>query len=197
MRPSSLINPPLLPPRHDPNSEEARILGRLSLRREFNHRRKFFRTEVQKVLPPLEILEEQSANRHHPRRRLEKLHLPQMLKNMVKIRKPERPKRSIPVKTMDQDQEDPEQINSDADDVDRLPSRFLRRRHKLLLGKIPILGYTVIKSEKNPIPRPSYSVYMNPDGLSPDNQYHTDRLSEAGSLNTTWIRLANNQGKIK
>ncbi|KAF4573093.1 hypothetical protein EYR36_007603 [Pleurotus pulmonarius] len=47
--------PPLLSPRADPKSEEARLLGPLSKRRELNFRWRYFVSEWKKVRPPLNI----------------------------------------------------------------------------------------------------------------------------------------------
>ncbi|KAF8323260.1 hypothetical protein DL93DRAFT_2151545 [Clavulina sp. PMI_390] len=51
----AVLNPPKLPPRADPSSSEARLLGPFSLRREKNIRRRFFREESDRTLPPLAL----------------------------------------------------------------------------------------------------------------------------------------------
>jgi hypothetical protein len=53
--PESLSSPPMLPPRADPASEEARLLGPFSLRRKKNVHRRFFREELGRTMPPLEL----------------------------------------------------------------------------------------------------------------------------------------------
>ncbi|KAF9508915.1 hypothetical protein BS47DRAFT_1349878 [Hydnum rufescens UP504] len=53
--PAQLHNPPTLPLRADPHSEEARLLGPLSLRREVNIHWKYFTEEKSRILPPLEM----------------------------------------------------------------------------------------------------------------------------------------------
>lgn len=55
LKPSNLDRPPTLPPHFDSSSEEARLFGGLSKRREKNIRQRFFKHEVQKVYPPLEV----------------------------------------------------------------------------------------------------------------------------------------------
>jgi hypothetical protein len=55
LRPAQLESPPALPPRADPNSEEARLLGPLSLRRRANIHWRFHSYEVSRIYPPLEI----------------------------------------------------------------------------------------------------------------------------------------------
>lgn len=194
IRHSSLVTPPRLPPHHNPDSNEARILGRLSLRRELNHRRRYFFTETRKVLPPLEIVETRHRVTVHNRKSLNGLQLPQMLRNMVVIRKPEEPRRSVSVTANAQEGSEE---SKNLTHVAGLPSRFLRRRHKLLLGKIPVLRYTETLSDNKPTVHSSFSVTMDPYGLSPDNQYSSDRLSEPDASNTAWIKLANNRDIIK
>lgn len=48
----------MLPVRADPTSEEARLLGPFSLRRKSNIHRRFFREELGRTLPPLELRHE-------------------------------------------------------------------------------------------------------------------------------------------
>ena len=45
----------MLPARADPASEEARLLGPFSLRRKANIHRRFFREELGRTMPPLEL----------------------------------------------------------------------------------------------------------------------------------------------
>lgn len=53
LKPLDLVIPPNLPAKFDPESAEAKALGRLSKRREVNLRWRFFTRETAKVYPPL------------------------------------------------------------------------------------------------------------------------------------------------
>lgn len=55
MRREHVLKPPLLSPRADPQSDEARLLGPLSKRLEANVRWRFFANEAKKVHPPLQV----------------------------------------------------------------------------------------------------------------------------------------------
>ncbi|KAF8898926.1 hypothetical protein BD779DRAFT_48542 [Infundibulicybe gibba] len=56
LSPQALNSPPLMPARANPSSEEARLLGRLSKRREVNIRWRYFTVEWKKIRPPLEVV---------------------------------------------------------------------------------------------------------------------------------------------
>ncbi|KAG6854231.1 hypothetical protein C0991_009249 [Blastosporella zonata] len=58
----SLTFPPILPLRADPSSEDARLLGPLSKRREVNIRWRYFTREWRKVLPPLQVVIKDSSS---------------------------------------------------------------------------------------------------------------------------------------
>lgn len=51
----NLRSPPTLPPRADPGSEDAVLMGPFSKRREVNIRWRYFTSETRKLLPPLKI----------------------------------------------------------------------------------------------------------------------------------------------
>ena len=55
LRPEDFSNLRTLPPQANPKSEEARIFGRFSKRREVNVRWRFYKDELRKVFPPLEV----------------------------------------------------------------------------------------------------------------------------------------------
>lgn len=70
-----LHSPPTLPSRADPNSEEAKLLGPFSKRREVNIRKRYFRAESAKVLPPLQVtLEKASPDGVHTTTNMDDVH---------------------------------------------------------------------------------------------------------------------------
>lgn len=52
---ANLVNPPVLPARADPSSPDAHIFGLLSKRREVNIRHRYFASEWKKIFPPIEV----------------------------------------------------------------------------------------------------------------------------------------------
>ncbi|KAJ7706370.1 hypothetical protein B0H17DRAFT_919441 [Mycena rosella] len=149
--------PPTLPPRADPASEEARLLGSFSKRRETNARWRYFVAEWQKVRPPLQVVV-RSGPTDSPGVKLDDVRregirsLPMqglhVFEDVEKLASPPLPlakrrTRNPRVK---------------APDPDTVPSRWLRRRYQELLSRIPVLTYTA-----PPAKTPSYySVSLSP-----------------------------------
>ncbi|KAJ7786126.1 hypothetical protein B0H16DRAFT_18455 [Mycena metata] len=147
-----LESPPKLPPRANPQSEEARLLGPFSKRRETNTRWRFFTEEWQKVKPPLEVVVDAES-------------YGSTLDNVRSVGI-----RSLPLQGLS--------VFSDVEALARTrqenvrskdphmpskphPPRWLRRRYRTLLDNLPILTYK--KSEGQ---TPRYSVSLSPSRIS-------------------------------
>ena len=148
--------PPSLPDRIDPDSEAVRLLGRVSKRREVNARWRFFTEEVQKILPPFEVSTSfapeyvglsESMNKSCERKRsveggFQNVGLLDTLIQMAgAMEGPPQPRRA---RNVEKDRSSATQ-GAKSDDTSALkvgpiPSRTLRRLHRELLGKIPVLG---------------------------------------------------------
>ncbi|CCA67571.1 hypothetical protein PIIN_01399 [Serendipita indica DSM 11827] len=134
-----ILNP--LPARADPASDEARLLGPLSLRRQKNMHRRFFLEQTRRVYPPLEVLRSPSsteASTPIPQTGLETLSPIAMLHSLSLPAAPiSRPSRSDDT---DRPLEEPEYAVISAARKMRVhgrSKRWLRRRYRELLGQIP------------------------------------------------------------
>lgn len=166
------INTPRnLPARADPTSEEARIFGPLSKRREVNIRRRFFRTETRKLLPPLaiEVTESRKRNKENTLRNfdIEKMNLLDDVERVVGelCRGPTKTRR---------------ECQSKADLTDRHPSRWIRRRYRWLLSRLPYIVYR--GTEANNI-----GVQISSRSFCP-YQKTPAYMSEADSTTISWIQ---------
>jgi hypothetical protein len=80
-------------------------------------------------------------------------------------------------------------------DADRLvlPSRFLRRRYRELLGRVPILTYVpgkpVIDSEGPPVGQ--YKVSLAANALSRRVQHETTHSQELDAVDLAWFERGN------
>ena len=192
-KPKQLQHPPTLPPRADPESSDAKILGPLSKRREVNLRWRFFEEETAKVLPPIEVS------------RVHTVEPPTSLDEPVETGTIKGAKTggvsqstSPPVGFQGTSVlSDLESIASPNPNVPKhatsppLPNptnntpptskinRFIRRQHRKLLGKIPILTY--FKHPTNPVGK--YEVSLSPlVGL-------TSAIPMADEADLAWLRL--------
>lgn len=149
LKPEALVNPPTLPARADPSSEEARLLGRLSLRREVNIRWRFHSGELKRTYFPLELSEKGSSNgeanaRPVPRQTgAEELALVAELERLATS-----PHDGVPIPRRQRaalkDQKGDHKPNTHQESFESnfnspKPVRFIRRRYRELLGRVPIL----------------------------------------------------------
>ncbi|KAL0071793.1 hypothetical protein AAF712_000715 [Marasmius tenuissimus] len=181
--------PPTLSPRADPSTEEARLLGPLSKRREVNTRWRYFVREWKKVYPPLQlILRDPSSGAESARP--EDIH-------RVNIREVGAQGHGLfeeieklvgkPLSTRRLTRR--ERKTSEAADTPnapvRHPSRWLRRRYQRLLGKLPVLAYT---KGKNPNSG-RYNVELSAMSLAHDLRT-TFRQPEMDTDNLAWYELS-------
>jgi len=111
---AQMDHPPTLPERARRSSEEARLLGPLSKRREANIRWKFFVTQLDRVIPPLQVTGPSKAASL-----LEKAALYSGIEGLVG-----------------------RQTQRSSSIASSYPARWLRRRYQLLLGRSPILTFS-------------------------------------------------------
>ncbi|KAF8501929.1 hypothetical protein JB92DRAFT_2741094 [Gautieria morchelliformis] len=136
---SALHAPPTLPERADPSSEEARLLGPFSRRREVNIRWRYHTGELKKTYFPVELTRPAVDDACRLRETgAEELKLLEEVERLASsphsdgIPRPRRERRTVPEqKSVSQ----PIQ----AEFSSSLPRRFLRRRYRELLSRIPIL----------------------------------------------------------
>lgn len=188
LTPKKLSFPPTLPARADPTSDEARLLGRLSKRREVNIRWRFFVKEWKKVLPPLQVVcDEPSNSSKHTNvwgagirgfGMQKKGVFEEILEIVGRSHKP------VPTKKESRNAYG----TSEASRVQEIrhPSRWLRRRYQELLGRIPILVYTC---GRNGTPG-NYSVTLSPNATAPSLRHTPSCLSEVQSEDDhQWLSL--------
>ncbi|KAI6047782.1 hypothetical protein EDC04DRAFT_22564 [Pisolithus marmoratus] len=179
LKDTSFAFPPTLPERAKPGSEEANLLGPLSKRRELNTRWRYFTTEVKKVLPPLQIsveppLPDNSANNDARQHRCIGFEETNLLQQVVDLagctRTSPLPTRGIAA----------DRVHNPFDG--NLPVRWLRRRYRELLGRLPLLTYHPAKSEPH-----TYTVSISRNALT-GGKLQVSRLRFVGEKDLAWIR---------
>ena len=183
-----------MPSRADPTSEDARLYGPFSKRRQVNIRWRYFSHHWKRLYPPIEISHQET---HTPSQEgfapdaekrgvglqgaglLEEL---KMLAGDVSQR-PITPRRINPVY---RPESPPNTTNRGA-----LPNRYLRRRYRELLGRIPILtrsnvpGGQKTATEANAIGK--YKVSLAANALSPRVQHEVVHSSEVDAVDLAWL----------
>lgn len=216
LRHSSLKKPPTLPAQADPQSDEARLFGPLSKRREVNIHWRFFTEETKKLYPPLEISVVNSLKRADgsvtaavdpdQNQTIQKLGLvgggfqdlgiSRALESMsvTQNRPPQtrRERKALQNHPVISSQNDNHNITP------ILPTRYLRRSHQQLLGKIPLLTYMRKTSEQDrESQKGSYEVSV-PQQAASIRLYRTPtRLALVDEKNMAWIRRAREVEKQK
>ncbi|KAF7784008.1 hypothetical protein Agabi119p4_173 [Agaricus bisporus var. burnettii] len=139
LKASSLRQPTTLPPQADPSSQEAQLFGPLDKLREKNIRKRFFKHEVAKIIPPLEV---EIPNG----RSLEDLGIRGGAAQGLGLRKTVEAligslsSRTPPLTRRERQGSDPHSTASEL--TQHRPSRWLRRRYQSLLTRLPTLIYT-------------------------------------------------------
>lgn len=197
LRLSALKNPPLLPDRADPKSEDARLLGKFSKRREANIRRRYFNQEWKKVLFPLQVaVEEQTGSGET------KLTASPDALQKFGVR-PIGMQGSGVVEEVEAHATSPWKVASSPHTSEsgvtpvrrtprfesRLPQRFVRRRFQELLGRLPLLTYqpsektspTSVKSAAQ------YQVSLSPNAVKHTLRFAPTRLPEANPVDLAWL----------
>jgi hypothetical protein len=194
-----------MPLRADPSSEEARLLGPFSKRREVNLRWRYFTEECRKVLPPLQLsvkeisdsfeVTKESSDRHDIAAagvRNVGLQGGRLLEEAQNLAGPAWKPSSIPrrarkgprIQTPDSPEESPF--------TSELSTRWLRKRYQNLLGKIPVLTYSYPKRQNDGEGGHSgrYEITLTPSAISSQVRYGASRLPPVDESNLSWIQLA-------
>ncbi|KZS95761.1 hypothetical protein SISNIDRAFT_402160, partial [Sistotremastrum niveocremeum HHB9708] len=146
LKPAALITPTTLPARADRASEEARLLGPLSLRREVNIRWRFFTDQKTRVNPEPE---RKLGAASEPEKNSEDSIIPEHLRSygfaegniIAQLEaltgsadaRPPIPRRERASHSLPPSSSDSNLLTAS------MPTRWLRRRYRELLGRIPIL----------------------------------------------------------
>ena len=185
-----LRTPPKLPERADPKSEEARLYGRLSKRREVNIRWRHFSSNHKKVYPPLQVVYEEGSASGEVRRSSDK----DTLTN-AGVRTPgtqdtsvfedvEALARPCHIPTTRREKQNPLHSARQVTDVTSVdashrPKRRLRRAHQQLLSKLPILTYTTKQSTGPAKTSPGrFSVHLSEKALNESYRRPTMAVDE-------------------
>ena len=199
LKPSHLHEPPTLPSKADPTSEDARLFGPLSKRRQVNIRWRYFSHHWKRIYPPIEISvkhqETQNISSQEglaPNAGIRGVGLQGAgLLEKLKMLAGEVSKRPIA----------PRRINSAyrsksppiAADRGSLPNRYLRRRYRELLGRIPILtrpnvpGNLTTATTPNSHSTGKYAVSLATNALSQRVQHEVAHSSEVDAVDLAWF----------
>jgi len=195
LRLSHLSRPPTLPQRADPSSEDARLFGPFSKRREVNIRWRYFSFHWKRLYPPLGVTVKERGARETSSQedlilgaRIRGVQTTGLLAELMSLtgsgsERPPTPRRIDPVYL-------PHPVSRVAD-RQVLPNRFLRRRYRELLGRIPILTYSYVPGQ--PVigtkdrPTGEYKVSLAPNALSPHIQHETARSKVLDDVDLAWF----------
>jgi hypothetical protein len=179
LRPEDFSNPRTLPPQANPKSEEARIFGRFSKRREINIRWRFYKDELKKVFPPLQVdIAENAADKQDGRI------LPQALSMSGRglLWEAESLVGNIfsrPPLTR-RERRTPGDSHSSSFTIGQgHPSRWIRRRYRTLLAQLPHLTYCAGKEN-------SFTVTTSPFALLDPHRY-TRQIPDADPVTMAWL----------
>ncbi|KDR85375.1 hypothetical protein GALMADRAFT_355186 [Galerina marginata CBS 339.88] len=170
-----LLTPRSLPPRADPLSEEARLFGPFSKRREVNIRWRFFRSELKKILPPLNLLSKGSSESQTTAR-------PLAMQGSEAFQDVERLIGDLyarPPKTRRERQELAREPSTSTNSK-RHPSRWIRRRYRALLSRIPQLVFDENTKQGH------FRVQAPPLAHHP-HERTIKRMPKADSISMAWI----------
>ncbi|KIK70792.1 hypothetical protein GYMLUDRAFT_32852 [Collybiopsis luxurians FD-317 M1] len=173
--------PPTLSPRANPNSEEARLLGPLSKRLEYNTRWRYYTREWKKVYPPLEVAVKRKDGALFTTMaevlaadakagRFQDRGLFGDIENIVGS--------SLGASPITRRERSSSQVEYVPDKKPRHPSAWLRRRYQALLGRIPVLSYT---------PHKHFNVYLSPNSHSILARMSAHRRPKVDSVNLAWL----------
>ena len=183
--PRQLRHPPNLPPRADPESSDAKILGPLSKRREVNLRWRFFEQETAKVWPPIEV---SRAHTVGPPLQLDKLAATSTIEGAEArdVGQPTPPPVGFQGTSVLSDLESivsPNPTNNTP--FISTVNRFIRRQHRKLLGKIPILTYSKLPNSRVG----KYEVSLSPLAHSGSLVGLSSTVPMADEADLAWLRL--------
>jgi len=182
LKSAALVTPPTLPERAEPTSEEARLLGPFSRRREVNIRWRYYVAEVKKTYYPLEVTKPNGVSETTRLRETgaEELGLLKEVEQLAHSghMSPPVPRRQRGQAAELRDSENP--LKHSAFDSP-LAERFLRRRYRELLSRIPILM---------PDSNGKYGGRTSLSPLSLSNASRMWRVGQASEEDVDWILKA-------
>lgn len=203
----NLITPPILPLRVDPSSEEARLLGPFSKRREVNIRWRYFKRESRKILPPLQLSVKEISDSFEVTKTSSDVHdiasvgirgiglqASRLVEEAQILAGPAWKSLSIPRRAREKAESQTPQLPNDNPFNSSLPTRWLRKRYQDLLGRVPILTYSYKKSlDESGNHRGWYEVSLAPSAISSHIRYGAHRLPPADDSALSWIQRAKKQ----
>jgi len=208
---TEITSPPILPRRADPSSEEARLVGPFSKRREVNLRWRYFKTEWQKVLPPLELsvkdiynsseADNKSTDKHDIAGagvRGIGLQGSGVLKEVQKLAGPAWKPLSTPRRARQGPESQTPNSFEESPFTSALPTRWLRKRYQDLLGRVPVLTYSFKEpkdDDHNVRPTGVYGVTLPSSAISSHIRYGANRLPPVDESSLAWIQLAEVKNK--
>ena len=193
----NLSSPPTLPRQADPFSQDARLLGPFSKRREVNIRWRYFTTEWKKVHAPLQIAVKHregvdsgitNAELFHVGVRGLGLQAQGIHEDLEALVGPPEMPRNLTRKELGG------AIKVNTEKPSRHPSRWLRRRYQELLGRIPILSLVRHPSDSS---QGKYFVSLSQNALAPSLRTSSRRLIEVStSDDREWVTLGVRQKSV-
>ncbi|KAL5535761.1 hypothetical protein ACEPAF_3855 [Sanghuangporus sanghuang] len=214
LHPQQLKTPPSLSTRVDPSSEEARLLGPLSKRREVNARWRFFSEELRRVKPPLQVSVsaiDVGAGVVRPFsgsdriRKTEEFGLAEggfqdsgLLESLESMATSDirqwpvlRRERTALAKKDEAESTGQEETLANSP-APVFPTRFLRRTHRQLLTDVPLLTYLHKKFMRDGQPRESasYGVSLMKQANSAGLHHTSSRLPLIDEASLAWVQRA-------
>lgn len=179
LKPDAIVTPSTLPPRADPKSEEAQLLGPLSKRREVNLRWRFFVDETKKVIPPLHITLSSTPQGETEPAGLVKFGL-QTQDVFKEIESIAGPLHVAPPLTRRERESSGSSLTYER--IRRHPSRWLRRRYQALLARIPVLKYNGAQIPKSGRAISPYSVELSGRAQEKNRSFSDFLLADPDAL---------------
>lgn len=194
-----LAFPATLPARADPSSEEARLLGPLSKRREVNIRWRYFTQESSRVFPPLQVIVNDHIEGKIGATKEDAIRAGLRYFGFQGKLVHEEVEAIVGLPQVTPMTRKERQMTGNFEEADsnahRHPSRWLRRRYQNLLGRLSVLTYHSkqdAKASRYEVSRPQAAIHQ-----STSHTHH--RLAELDSINLAWLDHAekNNLGGKK
>ncbi|KXN85671.1 hypothetical protein AN958_10854, partial [Leucoagaricus sp. SymC.cos] len=191
LRPGQLKKPSTLPPQADPASDEARLFGPLSKRREKNILHRYFKEEVRKVYPPFGVEVQNGKTLEEVGIRGgagQGLNLRKDIEAIIgPVWKPP------PLTRRERQALGTENPTSTESPPGRHPSRWLRRRYQSLLARLPILQFTPGQNPRTG----RYEIERSNKALVDIYTAGGRLLPVAGAPQVAWYEAASSQPKAE
>lgn len=200
---AKLVNPPTLPERANPDSEDARLLGPFSKRRKVNILWRFFALQWKKAYPPLQVTMEERKSTEKLRRTdrptLARMGVrPLGLQNSGLYEEAESLAGStLGVPTTPRREGKHLQCMNDDGDIPPRPlhvPRFMRRRFQSVLSKIPVLTYSYGIGRDGQQQKGKYTVSLSANASRLDK---LTRITKADQSDVEWLSYGNSVSENK